>query len=151
MGTYRQRARKGPSAISTSTSGSVAESRDKLSPAPHSSPSLSCAAHVSLCQPTTSAANALLFYHVRYGVRWFTFSRSDVLPENSSNQRPGFRTLGYAHLLPNLLCTKRKTPDRMRHTNPTPMYATPRNGFLPPSHDVLEMINFLVPLNEATG
>lgn len=56
-----------------------------------------------------------------------------------------------AYLLPNLLWTKRKTPDRMRHTNPTAMYATPRNGFFPPSHEVFEMMSFFVPLNDTTG
>ena len=45
----------------------------------------------------------------------------------------------------------RKPKKRARQIEPTTMYAMPRNGFLPPSHDVVESTTDLVPENDVTG
>lgn len=69
---------------------------------------------------------------VQYGVLWVMFTRSCVF-------------------LPNLLCMTRKTKARARQRLPTAMYAMPRNGLRPPSHEVLDRIMRLLPLNAVTG
>lgn len=77
--------------------GSVAESRDKLSPAPPLLPQPQLRSSVSPPTagpplPTTTLNRARTFissqrcYDVRYGVRWFTFNRSDVLQHKRRSQ-----------------------------------------------------------------
>jgi len=45
----------------------------------------------------------------------------------------------------------RKPTPRRRQIVPTTMYATPRKGFLPPSHDVVENTIDFVPEKLRTG
>lgn len=44
-----------------------------------------------------------------------------------------------------------KATPSTKHMDPTTMYAMPRNGFLPPSRDVVDKIIFLEPSKDVTG
>lgn len=54
------------------------------------------------------------------------------------------------HLLPHLTCMNRKIMPSSRQTQPTTMYAMPRNGFFPPRRDVVDKIILFVPSNLVT-
>lgn len=49
------------------------------------------------------------------------------------------------------MCRMRKTTPTTMLALPTTRYAMPRNGFFPPSHDVVVMTNIFRPPNAVTG
>lgn len=55
------------------------------------------------------------------------------------------------YLFPNLRWMIKKDNPRTRQRTPTVMYAMPRNGFLPPIHEVVLKITLFLPSNEVTG
>jgi len=55
------------------------------------------------------------------------------------------------HLFPTFMCMIRKTTPRTMQIEPTTRYPIPRNGFFPPSHDVVVSTILFLPLNDDTG
>ena len=56
-----------------------------------------------------------------------------------------------SYLFPILMCSTGKTTPTMMLMLPTTRYAMPRNGFLPPNHEVVVMTNVFRPPNIVTG
>ena len=55
------------------------------------------------------------------------------------------------YLVRTLRCTIRKTTPQTMQREPTTIYAIPRNGFLPPIHEVVDKITLFSPLKGLTG